>query len=129
MPVVEVYTQEQVDDETRKSLSVILPKVVANALNCKEGGGLTEDEICVRHRRGDFNLDRGGPPIQIMVFAHDYAERKVNLDERCEEIMTKLKEQLGELEPYLEYKAFIWIILAPTAFGNCVLFPSLLSPP
>lgn len=117
MPVVEVYAQEQVDNETRSNLSVVLPKIVAEALSCSEGE-LTEKDICVRHRREDLSFDRGGPPIQIMVFAHDYAERKVNLDERCEKIMAELK-RFAEMEEFrLEYEAFVWITLAPTAFGK-----------
>ncbi len=101
------------------ALSERLPAILATHLSVEGAevheGALTEKEIIVhveRLERPDIN----GPDFQILVFAHDYRKRKKTLEARKDAIAAEVKQFCEERGRRIS--GFVWIILAPTAFGD-----------
>ena len=118
MPLV-VVTHEvgRVPPDMLIKLARALPEIVAQALNVEENehARLTVADIEVRVQESgpyDFNVK----DLEIIIWANDYPERLVNLDERKETILKGVREFLRDFDRNLS--GFVWVLLQPTAFGE-----------
>lgn len=113
MPLIKITRNPQtIDDEVLERVLEVLPKSAAKALSTEEGGQLTEAEMMVEV--DDIGpKDRNVPDIGVIILAHDYNERKLNLDERREFIQHEVVDCLP-----IDTKGYVWLILAPTSYGG-----------
>ena len=103
-----------------EKLAQELPFIIAPHLNVKNrdrhDGGITSKDIIVHCSEGNAG-DVNGRDFEIMIFAHDFPERKANLEKSKDAIIEKVREHLKK-----HYKSaasgFVWILLVPTAFGQ-----------
>ncbi len=90
-----------------------IPSVAADALSTDEGGKLTPDKIMV-DVNGEFShLAQNPKSLSVIIYAHDYAERRANLDERRKQIEAAIVELL---EPGTSY--YVWLWLGMTSYGS-----------
>ncbi len=100
-----------------------LPGLVAPSLTFSERERhevwvATEDITvhCVEGTEADVNAE----DLEIIVWAHDFLERKVNLEERKDAIVDGVRKFLQDhshdVPGYVS--GFVWILLQPTAFGQ-----------
>ena len=94
-----------------------LPRIDAYNLTAPPEGTLTPDEVEVwdipnntRNIAGVFKKD-----VEIIVFAHDYPDRKVNLEER----KTRIINELSAMIP-ANITFSVWILVMPTAWGEAI---------
>ncbi|MEW6617375.1 MAG: hypothetical protein AB1333_03065 [Patescibacteria group bacterium] len=121
MPLVLVqYKQLAFLEEVVEKLSKALPKIVAPNLNLSEyerlAGGVLPEDIIVRCTKGG-KMDTNEKDIGIIIFAHDFPERKENLEERKDAIIKGIHEFLAT-NYERNVSGFVWILLAPSAFGQ-----------
>lgn len=97
-------------------IAEILPSIIAQTLNVPghPHASLTNKDTEVRLVSGSA-LDINSPEIAIQIFANDYEERKVNLDERTKNI-SELIKQSKAWSPSLEGKVYVWVMLFPGSF-------------
>ncbi len=93
-----------------------LPDVAAFALTCAEGGVLTAKDIMIEVSEVSPH-DRNMKDISLLVWAHDYHER------RGEKLMTLngIRERIShELIRHLPNDASwsVWVLLAATSYGS-----------
>ena len=113
MPLIVLNWGSGMNDGVLNKLINNLRGLVADALTCENPDGkLTpaDVELWSRQRNGS---DRGLKDLQIVVFANDYPERRVNLDDR----QKMLKDSIRKLLPP-DVHGWVWIRLAPSSFGE-----------
>lgn len=116
MPLVFVK-KEEFNDYTEgliKNLIEQLPEFVAEALTVLgTDGELTEKDI-------EVYVSNFGPKdihyraIEITVFANDYPERRVNLNERRVNLVRKIQTYNIQLKG----AGSVWILLCPGSYGT-----------
>ena len=91
-----------------------LPKIVADALDTPENpeARLGSKDIEVEVEPHPI-LSVNKKDIEILILAHDYPERRKNLDERRASIDNAVKKIIPE-----KYHGFVWIFLGHTSFGS-----------
>jgi hypothetical protein len=103
-----------------KHIAEHLPGIVAPYLNVegrnRHDGGVTADEIIVRCTESNA-LDVNTADLEIVIFAHDFRERKATLEKRKDGIIKNIHILL-RWHHRPDLSGFVWIILAPTAFGS-----------
>jgi len=111
MPLVMMRRDKDfVDDDLAKHIAEKLPRIVSFALNSLEERLVSDDiEVWVSN---SSDLDVNVKPLEIIIWATDYPERKENLYYRRKEIVKAVKELIPPT-----VKGFVWIILQPTSFG------------
>ncbi len=102
-----------------EKLSQELPAIVAPALTLSDrerlDGQVTPEDIivhCVKSNDADVN----NKDLEIVIWAHDFPERKANLEERKDAIIKGIHEFLRDWDRNVS--GFVWILLQPTAFGE-----------
>lgn len=120
MPLVLLqYKQLAFLEEVVEKLAKALPGIVAPNLNLSEcerlTGGVTPEDIIVRCIKGG-KMDTNSKDIEIIIFAHDFPERKQNLEERKDAIIKEVRQFLKNYNRSIS--GFVWILLAPSAFGQ-----------
>lgn len=135
MPKVVVeYFGSLISNRALVSLGDSLPSIVAEALNVPERpeGLLAEKDIEIEFKditdNPKHHLNRHSLALQITILANDYPERKANLEERKDEIISEIKKKeilheensLGGPENGMDLygRCFVWVLLAPGAFGS-----------
>lgn len=105
--------------ELAESLAKELPGIVAPALTLPEQerleGQVTSGDIivwCVEGGQADVNTK----DLEILIWAHDFPERKKNLDERKDSILQGVRRFLDDYDRNVS--GFVWILLQPTAYGT-----------
>ncbi len=97
-----------------------LPKIVAPALNINgrenlNGRVLPEDVTVWLVPGGEH--DQNVKDLEIMIWAHDFPERKMTLEVRKNEVIEGvqrfLDDRLGR-----PVSGFVWILLQPSAYGQ-----------
>lgn len=119
MPLVIVTRNpELLSDREAVEIGPLLQQIVAAALTCEEGK-LTQDDIEVRFREAG-PLDVGVKKLQIEVIANDYLSRRINLQQRTEQIGHQLQVH-GNLSRWLfggkDTGNFVWVRLTPAGFA------------
>ncbi len=97
-------------------IAEVLPSIVAKTLSIPghPHASLGEKDTEVRIVAGS-GLDLNVPEIAIRIFANDYEERRVNLDERTAEICKLLKKS-KEWWPSMYGNVYVWVMLCPGSF-------------
>lgn len=105
-----------------KSLAKELPDIIAPHLTVEgadaENGLVTPDDIEVWSNEGSPD-DANTKDIEIIIYAHNYAERLANLDDRNTAITAGVRKFISEQDnsfPGILFSGFVWVLLAPTAF-------------
>lgn len=113
------YKADQDLDHVAHMLAVELPDIVAPALTLPQraqlDGLVNPDDIIVWTLEGtpyDVNTN----DFEIIIWAHDFPERRANLDERTEMILKGVRDFLSDYDRNVT--GFVWILLQPTAFGR-----------
>jgi hypothetical protein len=105
--------------ELAEKLAETLPSIVAPNLSLSErdlhDGKLTPDEIMVWCRESK-KADQNGKDLEIIVFAHDFPERRENLEARKDTIIEGVRKFLSDYDRNVT--AAVWVLLAPTAYGE-----------
>lgn len=91
-----------------------LPPIAAEALSTEEGGKLTPDRIIVEPTGEFSHMAKNVKDLSIIIFAHEFAERRANLDERRRQIQQEVIKYLER--PDNTYQ--IWIWLGCTSYGS-----------
>jgi len=100
-----------------------LTEAVSRALDVPERADarLTKSDIEVWVQEFGSN-DISTRDLEIVVWAHQYPERLVNLEERKEQILRELRAFIMKNEDLAKHKTipsgFVWVLLQPTAFGT-----------
>ncbi len=119
MPVVMVQYRFGLDQVVAR-LAKALPEIVAPNLTIEgrplDDGSITPAEIIVRCNKGS-EMDVNGKELEIIILAHDFPERKANLEERKDAIIEGVRKFFKE-EDFRGVAGFVWIFLVPTAFGR-----------
>jgi hypothetical protein len=102
-----------------ESFSEILPAIVAANLTLSDherhDGQVAPEDIMIWCREAK-RIDANGKDFEIVIFAHEYVERKANLEERKDAIIHSVREYL--LDNNWGVKGSVWVLLAPTAYGE-----------
>ena len=105
--------------ELAENLAKALPDIVAPALTLDKrenlDGKVTSNDIivwCVEGGQADVNTK----DLEILIWAHDFPERKANLDERRDTILKGVRAFLADYDRNVS--GFVWILLQPTAYGT-----------
>jgi len=122
MPLVELRYKPDCDLEDVVSLlALALPHIVAPHLSLPErealDGLVSSKDIIVRCSRSS-KVDVNSKDLEILIFAHDFPERKANLEKRKDAIIAGIREFLTNYDPNLKISGFVWVWLVPTAFGE-----------
>lgn len=120
MPVALLqYKADRELKELAEALAKALPDIIAPNLTLPKrellDGQVNSDDIkvyCVEGTRADVNTD----DLEIMIWAHDFPERKANLDDRKDAIIKGVHQFLADYDRNVS--GFVWILLQPTAFGR-----------
>lgn len=119
MPFVFVFYQESARvqaEEIASFLPATLSKHLSITTEEGEEGFLKPEDIKVKprqHKKEDINSQA----IEILVLAHDYPERKINLEERKNAVLEDIKNFQLSI-PSDKPDSCLWILLMPSAFGN-----------
>ncbi|MBI2003668.1 MAG: hypothetical protein HYS78_01690 [Parcubacteria group bacterium] len=105
--------------ELAERLSKELPAIVAPVLTLSDrerlDGQVTPEDIivwCVEGSKADVN----SKDLEIIIWAHDFPERKANLEERKDAIIKGIHQFLADWDRNVT--GFVWVLLQPTAFGE-----------
>lgn len=122
MPLVIVLRNpRRVDHNLVKSFADELPKIVSDALTTKcSQGQLTADEVEVWIRDAKL-LDVNTRDLEIIIWAGDYPERRVNLAERREKIVSGVKKIINSSFKSSAIHGFVWVLLNPSSFEEFVI--------
>jgi hypothetical protein len=118
MPLVQIKKKSGTNLDFDDFIEVIneLPGIVSKRLSAPPEGPLTPDEVEVWNISNHGSLNNiVRKDIEIIIFAHDYADRKSNLDERRQQII----EDLAMIIP-AGYTFSVWVLLMPTSWGEAV---------
>ncbi|MEK7103488.1 MAG: hypothetical protein AAB870_04040 [Patescibacteria group bacterium] len=116
MPLVLVSRDpKQIPDELLLHIGKHFPSIVANNLTVPEVPAAHLDATDVEIRFSDFSpFDVKKRPLEIVVFANDFLERKVDLEERTRQIDADLRESFSIIKSLNNF--WVWILLMPGAF-------------
>jgi hypothetical protein len=122
MPVVHLtYKTDQEVAGLAQDLARALPEIIASHLSVGErerhDGSLLPTDIevyCIEGRHCDVNTH----DIEIMVWAHDYPERREDLEKRKKRIITDIQRWIKTNHSGRVLTGFVWILLQPSAFGR-----------
>ena len=145
MPLVELhYKANRGLMDLANELAENLPGIVAPNLIVPErprhDGEVLPEDIIVKIIQGGTH-DVNCKDIEIVIFAHDFPERKANLEERKEEILKGVRAFIESYEAKRrkivesgprrlhairkhsgsyegQVSGFVWVLLVPTAFGQ-----------
>lgn len=117
MPVVLLqYKADRVPEEIVAKLAKRLTELISEALDVPENQSARlhpEDiEIFVTPSQ---KLDLNTKHLEIMVWAHQYPERLLNLEDRKDKVLYGVKAFLAMCD--LDVSGWVWILLQPTSFG------------
>lgn len=101
--------------EIAEKLAQELPTSVAWALSTSGDGKLNPDDIEVWVTEGS-PADVNTKDLEIIIWAHDYPERKADLENRKDSILTDVRKFLADYDRNVT--GFVWVLLQPTAFGR-----------
>lgn len=101
--------------EIAEKLAKELPVFVAPTLSVPGDGQLSLDDIEVWVTEGS-PADVNTKDLEIIIWAHEYPERKANLEERKDVIVKCVRTFLADYDRNIS--GFVWILLQPTAFGR-----------
>ncbi len=124
MPYVFMFYEESAKgdaEELARFLPVTLSKHLSVSTEEGKEGFLKPEDIKVKPRQHK-KMDVHSQVIEILVLAHDYPERKINLEERKNAVLEDIKNFcLATHADKLD--SSLWILLMPSAFGNfaCVV--------
>ena len=106
-------------EKLAEDLARELPDIVAPALTLPEQerleGQVTPDDIIVWCVEGG-KIDVNTKDIEILIWAHDFPERKANLEARKDAILSGVRDFLAGYDRNVS--GFVWILLKPTAYGQ-----------
>lgn len=114
MPVLHLkYDMYKVPWHLLEKLKEELPSIVTTALDVPDNpeARLTPTDIELWFEKVHV-LDANTKDLRILIFAHDYPERRENLQDRINEITTGLRAILGEKK----VTGWVWVHLNTTAF-------------
>ena len=123
MPFVTLYYKPSfVKKEEMRAIAERLPEIVARALNVPENPAarLNANDIEVQPEEIDEECTVNRRPLEIIILANDYPERKKNLDKRQEEItkaVREIKNEAWSLD-FRRVRGFVWVLLIPGSFGE-----------
>ncbi len=114
MPLVVINrNQKKLDNVHLKSLTSMLPNMVANVLTCADDDGLLKSSD-VEVRVQDFGThDVNTKDLEIIIWANLYPEREAKLKKSRCCITNAVKEIIPE-----DLSGFVWILLQPGSFGK-----------
>lgn len=122
MPFVTLRHNHELKFNCIDSLAGALPEMVARALHVEGSDSekhlkASDVEVAVSNIGA---LDVTTALIEILVIANDFPERKENLNERRDVLLNEIREFLSRYDPtpFDSFKGFVWILLAPGAFGE-----------
>lgn len=121
MPIVDLRYKSGRKEvkEIAEELAPLLPYIIAPALTLSEreslDGRVTPEDIIVRLSEGNEN-DVNAQDIEIMIWAHDFPERRENLEEREKDINRHVRTFLGNRKK--NFSGFVLVILQHMAFGK-----------
>lgn len=120
MPIVSLRYKPNRDLERLvEGLAQALPNIVASNLTLSErerhDGQVTSDDIIVNVTEGG-KFDVNAPDLQLMIDAHDFPERKANLEVREDAIRDGVRQFLIDHHRYHPGIGFVWTLLTTTAF-------------
>ena len=120
MPLVVLqYKTDRGLRELAEKLAQELPSIVASNLTLskheRHDGQVASDDIMVWCRESS-KADQNGKDLEIIVWAHDFPERKANLEERKDAIIKGVHGFLADYDRNVS--GAVWVLLAPTAFGE-----------
>lgn len=116
MPLILVqHKHDRGFKEIAEKLAKELPALVAPMLSVPPDGLLTPDDIEVWVTEGS-PADVNTKGLEIIIWAHDYPERKANLEESKDVIVKGVRAFLADYDRNIT--GFVWILLQPTAFGR-----------
>lgn len=102
-------------NEIAEKLAKELPALVAPTLSAPPDGNLVPGDIevwCTEGSTADVNTK----DLEIIIWAHEYPERRANLEERKDVIVKGVRTFLADYDRNVS--GFVWILLQPTAFGE-----------
>lgn len=104
--------------EIAEKLAEELPAYVAPALSTSGDGQLNPDDIPVWITEGSI-ADVNTKDLEIIIWAHEYPERRADLEERKDLIVKRVCAFLDDHSRDTTVRSgFVWILLQPTAFGR-----------
>jgi len=106
--------KEFVDDNLVKKIAGELPRIVSMALNIPHitDGKLVPDDIEV-WVDDSSELDVNTKPLEIIIWATEFSERRANLNFRRQIIVDEVKKLIPST-----VKGFVWVLLHPASFGE-----------
>ena len=120
MPIVTLrYKPNRELEHLVERLAKELPNIVASNLTLSErerhDGQVAPEDIIVNVNEGG-KFDVNAPDLQMMIDAHDFPERKENLEVREEAIRDGIRQFLIDHNSYQPGIGFVWTLLTTTAF-------------
>ena len=118
MPLVILrYKPRRIPGEAVQKLAQALPAIVAEALDIPENkdARLTPGEVEVWVEES-HKFDSNPKDLQIVVFAHDYPERRPNLEVRKNAILGGVGAFLSDYDYNASW--FVWVLLSQSAYGE-----------
>jgi hypothetical protein len=106
MPIVMVFRDPKiVNDDIMQRIANKLPYIIANALNVSENpeARLVSDSIKLKII-DPSKFDRNADPLEILIFANEYPERKKDIDKR----MVNIADGIKAIWPDAKDKGFVW---------------------
>lgn len=119
MPWVKVVHTREVDNTTLNKLSAGLQEIVARALNVPEvkGAQLCAEDVELFFERADSR--NKCKPLNILVLANFFEQRKVDLKERTAQMSKEIYSLLNEPMPYEQIThGFVYVRLGEAGFSE-----------
>ena len=118
LALVQYKTNRDLESFVEK-LALLMPGIVAPALDmpgyANSDYRLTPDDIEVWVTESG-KLDVNTKDIEVIIWAHEYPERRVNLEERKNQIIRGVRE-IAIVCGRTDISGFVWVLLQPSAFG------------
>ena len=122
MPVAVLqFNPNRIPEVEAARLARELPDIIAPNLNLPEkvrhDGQVTPEDIIVWCDPGHA-LDVNTKDIEILIWAHDFPERRENIEDRKEAILDGVRASLAHVDYKRKIDGYVWILLQSTAFGQ-----------
>lgn len=117
MPVAILRYSWKIPENVLRQLTEKLPSIISDALDISENPNarLTSSDIEVWTQKTQ-NEDVNTKDLEILIHAHQYPERLLNVDERKDKVVMQVRVLLAENK--LKIKGWVWILLQPSSFGQ-----------